>query len=221
MDNPADTSASRVGAGAATADGAADDEVSRARRQWRAAAESLFPALIGDPVTYAAAVEVIGDVADRLGRDDAQLTDLAAAMAAADQLVAELDVRVPPALPVALLVGVACGMRERELIAQEVRRMRREAIEGARASGDRWAVLQGPERIEDLTGGFGGGPAGCTHLHLSSGTEVRATVDAYSPEPYRIDVIPADGSTPSSSSFRARAAWLAEFHDRRAALDVR
>ncbi|MBN9099912.1 MULTISPECIES: hypothetical protein [unclassified Pseudonocardia] len=190
----------------------ASPEVAGARRRWRSAGESLFPALITDPSAYAGAVEVIGAVAAELGRRGAGLDDLVAAMNAPEHLLDELRIRVPGGAPGELLVAVACGMRERDLIAGQVRRDRAAAVARARESGSHWAVLQGPERIEDLTGGEAGGPAGCTHLHLPSGTELRATVDAWSSEPFRVDVIPSGGTTPSGRSFTDRAAWLAEFH---------
>ena len=43
-------------------------EVARRREQWRAAAQSLFPTLVADPVSYARAVETIGVLAAELGR---------------------------------------------------------------------------------------------------------------------------------------------------------
>ncbi len=198
----------------------ASSEVAVARMRWRAAGESLFPTLIADPSAYAGAVEAIGALASALGRRSADLADLVVAVNAPERLAVELGIRIPGGVPVALLVAVACGMRERELIAEQVRRDRAAAVERARAAGSHWAVLQGPERIEDLTGGEGGGPAGCTHLHLPSGTELRATVDAWSREPFRVDVIPSGGTTPSGRSFTDRAAWLAEFHRVRADVDA-
>lgn len=194
--------------------------VAAARARWRAAGDSLFPALVSDPSGYSGAVAAIGAVTAELGRRDAGLDDLVEAVNAPDRLVAELGVRVPPGVPVALLVAVACGMRERDLITEQVRRDRSDAVARARAAGSPWAVLQGPERIEDLTGGESGGPAGCVHLHLPSGTEVRAMVDPWSREPFRIDVIPSDGTTPTDRSFDDRAAWLAEFHRVRDEVDA-
>lgn len=197
----------------------APPEVAVARTAWRAAGESLFPTLIADPAGYAGAVEAIGAVASAFRRRAAGLTDLVEAVNAPERLVAELGVRVPPGVPVALLVAVACGMRERDLITEQVRRDRDAAVARARAAGSPWAVLQGPARIEDLTGGEAGGPAGCCHLHLPSGTELRATMDAWSREPFRVDVIPPGGTTPSGRSFTDRPAWLAEFHSVRADLE--
>ena len=195
-------------------------EVDQARTKWRAAGDSLFPALVADPDSYAGAVETIGAVASAFGDRNTDLDGLVAAMGAPDQLVADLQVRVPPGVPVALLVAVACGMRERDLITEQVRSDRAAAIALARDAGSHWAVLQGPERIEDLVGGYGGGPAGCTHLHLASGTELRASVDAWSREPFRVDVITAAGTDPTGSSFTDREPWLAEFHRVRDEVDA-
>lgn len=194
--------------------------VAQARLRWRSAGDALFPALVSDPTSYAGAVEAIGSVASELGARHADLDDLVAAMDAPDGLVAELGIPVPAGVPVGLLVAVACGMRERELITEQVRADRAAAVAQARDIGSRWAVLQGPERIEDLTGGDAGGPAGSAHLHLPSGTELRATVDAWSREPFRVDVIPSGGTTPTGSSFSDRAAWLDAFHRARAEVDA-
>lgn len=195
-----------------SAPGSAD--VAAWRSRWRAAGESLFPTLMNDPPSYAGAVETIGALATELGRRDADLPALVAVMAAPDAFLAECGLR-PGAVPAGLLVGVACGMRERDLIAEEVRREHHAAIEGARATGSAWAVLAGPEAIEDVTGGPGG-VACCTHLHVASGVEIRATVDAWSPEPYRVDVIEAGVVPPRGASFTRREPWIAEFHRYRA-----
>ena len=131
-------------------------DVDQWRRRWRAAAESLFPALMADPPSYARALESIGTMAAQLGRRRADLAALAAAMAHPERFVADCGLHPPLAAPAALLVGVACGMRERDLIAEEVRRDHQAAIDRARAEGNPWAVLNGPESIEDVTGGASG-----------------------------------------------------------------
>jgi len=185
-------------------------DVDHWRRRWRAAAEALFPTLMCDPPSYAGALESIGAMAAELGRRRAGLDALAAAMADPDRFLADCGLRPSAAAPVGLLVGVACGMRERDLIADDVRRDHRAAIDRARAEGNPWAVLNGPESIEDVTGGASG-VACCAHLHIPSGTELRATVDAWSPEPYRIDVVSAGVVPPEGHSFARRAPWIAQF----------
>ena len=180
------------------------------RRRWRSAAEALFPTLMADPPSYARAVETIGKLAAELGRRHADLRALAAAMAAPEEFLAGCELRPAGAVPAALLVGVACGMRERDLIAEQVREHQRVAIERSRAAGEAWAVLSGPESIEDVTGGASG-VASCSHLHVPSGIELRATVDAWSPEPYRIDVIEAGVVPPHGWSFTSREPWIEEF----------
>jgi hypothetical protein len=185
-------------------------EVARRRAQWRAAAQSLFPTLVADPVSYARTVETIGVLAAELGRRGAGLEDLAQVMADPHGFVAQVGQAPPAPVPLALLVGVACGMRERDLIADQVRSGHRVAIERARATGSEWAVLNGPEFIEDLTGGTTG-VGSCTHLHVPSGTELRATLDAWSPEPYRVDVIGPAGVSPDGGSFTRREPWIERF----------
>jgi hypothetical protein len=198
---------------------AADPSIATARMRWRAAGESLFPTLVADPSTYAKAVEAIGALAAALGRRRAGLAELAALLDAPEPLVVDEGIVLPPGVPVPLLVAVACGMRERQLISEDVCREREAAIAAARAAGAVWAVLQGPERVEDLTGGESGGPAGCVHLHLPSGSELRATIDVWSEEPYRLDVLPASG-TPTGRSYADREAWLAGCREAYAELSV-
>ncbi|GAA1840331.1 hypothetical protein GCM10009836_19580 [Pseudonocardia ailaonensis] len=192
--------------------------VAAARARWRSAGESLFPTLVADPSTYAEAVEAIGAIAAALGRRRAGLAELAALLDDPEPLLAEEQLRVPPGVPVPLLVAVACGMRERQLISEGVCRERAAAVARARAAGADWAVLQGPDRVEDLTGGEFGGPAGCLHLHLPSGTELRATIDVWSGEPFRLDVLPS-GGTPTGRSFADRETWLEGCRAARAAVD--
>lgn len=187
-----------------------EPDVESARRRWRSAAEALFPTLVADPPSYAAALETIGAMARELGARRADLTALAAAMADPDAFIAGCGQRPYGTVPSVLLVGVACGMRERDLIAEQVRRDHRLAIERSRAAGTTWAVLNGPEHIEDVTGGASG-VASCTHLHVPSGVELRATVDAWSPEPYRIDVIAPGVVPPQGRSFTRREPWIEEF----------
>jgi hypothetical protein len=194
------------------------DELARRRREWRAAGEALFPTLTTDPSSYARAVEAIGVLAATLTRRSAGLADLVEAMSDPEAFLDGADVHPPGPVPIALLVGVACGMRERELIIEQVRADHRAAIERARSAGSPWAVLNGPADIEDLTGGTGG-VAGCTHLHVPSGAEIRATVDAWSPVPYRIDVIVPGVVPPEGRSFDRREPFLAEFHRCRRSLE--
>jgi hypothetical protein len=192
------------------ADADPDAAVDAWRRRWRAASETLFPSLMAQPPAYAASLEAIGTMAEDLGRRGADLQDLVEAMSDPAGLVAACGVRVPPGIPYDLLVGVACGMRERDLIAEGVRDARRVAIDHARAVGADWAVLDGPASIDDLTGGASGIEFS-THLHMASRTELRATVDAWSHEPYRIDVIEAGVVPPRSMSFTRREPWIEEF----------
>ncbi|MDN5858629.1 MAG: hypothetical protein L0H84_08385 [Pseudonocardia sp.] len=191
-----------------------------AQARWRAAGEALFPTLTTDPSSYARAVEAIGVLAAALASRGAGLDDLAAAMDDPETFLAGAGVAPPGPVPVALLVGVACGMRERDLIVEQVRADQRAAIEAARSSGSAWAVLAGPDAIEDLTGGTAG-VASSTHLHVPSGTEIRASVDAWSPAPYRIDVIVPGTVPPEGYSFDRREPFLEQFHRCRARVGQR
>lgn len=201
--------------------GADDKDLAGARRQWRSVAETLFPALMTDPAGYAGAVEAIGAVAAAFTARSAGLAELAVAFAEPERCLADLGVPMRPGVPPILLVATACAMRERVLIAEDVRRCRSEAVRRAREAGRCWAVLQGPEQVEELTGGGTGGPSACSHLHLPSGTELRATIDAWSTSPFRVDVIPADGGAPSGAAFGRREPWLTEFAQRRCEIEQR
>jgi hypothetical protein len=196
-------------------------EIAMARMRWRAAGESLFPALISDPASYSAAVEAIGAIASGLRGRNAQLADLARAVAAPDQEAADLGVQVPPGVPVPLIVAVACGMRERDLIAEQAHRERTDAVDRARAAGSAWAVLQGPERIEELTLDEPGAPTAARYLHLDTGAELQVGIDGWCAEPFRIEVLPADGATATTVSFAEREPWIQEFLRARAELDGR
>ncbi len=177
------------------------------RQRWRAAAESTFATLIADPDAYARALETVGAIAADFRQRGAGLEALVQAMAAPDEVRTATAGATPPGVPMALLVGVACSLRERELIVMDVRDKRRRAIQEARTAGRAWAVLEGPESVEELTGGRSG--SGCSvALHLDSGTELRAAVDAWAPEPYRIDVVAPGGLR--GEAFTQREEWLAE-----------
>lgn len=167
-----------------------------------------------DPPSYTSALETIGAMAAELGKRGADVDALVVAMADPEAFAVSCGLRPVGIAPMALLVGVACGMRERDIITETVRRDHEAAIARARATGDPWAVLNGPALIEDVTGGASG-IEGCTHLHLDSGTELRATVDAWSPEPYTIDVVSAGGVPPVGLAFTTREPWLVEFRRRR------
>lgn len=189
-----------------------------ARQRWRAAAESTFAALITDPSAYARAVATIGVIAAEFRARNADLGRLAEAMADPEELRAVTAAAPPPpGVPMAMLVGVACSMRERELIVADVREQRRRAIQDARDRGRAWAVLKGPEDVAELTGGPTGSACSIA-LHLASGTELRVAVDVWAPEPYRIDVVSPGSST--GQAFTRRDEWLAEAARRRSEVET-
>lgn len=170
-----------------------------ARARWRAAEDRLYPTLLADPVAYQRGIAAVQAVIGELRRRAVSVGDLVAAEAAPDELLgAACPGGVP--VPVDLLVAVACGIRDRELTAQESSRRRAEVIDAARAAGAAWAVLDGPSDAAALTEGRR------VAVHLESGTVVEAAVDVWARgEPYELTVIPGD-----SRSFADRGAWLAE-----------
>lgn len=190
------------------------------RTRWRSAADSAFPVLMTDPGLYARALETIGVLVADFRRREAGLDDLAAAMSEPEELRAvTASAPPPPGVPMALVVGVACSMRERDLIAQRVRDERRRAIQEARSAGRTWAVLEGPEQVEQLTGGSTGS-ASALHLHLASGTQLRASVNAWSTEPYGVEVVRPAGPAQDGATFAHREPWIDEVRKLRAEIEA-
>ncbi|MEK6439344.1 MSMEG_0567/Sll0786 family nitrogen starvation N-acetyltransferase [Pseudonocardia sp. T1-2H] len=90
--------------------------------RWRGAAESLFPALVCDPEGYTDAVRVIGELTAALRSSAAGRTALALAVAEPAEFLAAHGIEGSRSVPAALLVGVACEIRERELPPEPVER---------------------------------------------------------------------------------------------------
>jgi hypothetical protein len=176
------------------------DEVAQAR--WRAAEDRLYPTLIANPTSYQRALTQIQAVTDELRRRGDDLSVLLAAEAGTDEVLASAC----PAgigLPADLLVGVACGIRAREIAAKQ-ERVRR-VIEEATGAGAEWAVLRGPGDPAELTEGS------TVALHLASGTVFTATVDPWSGDPpFQLELAPA-GVRPTLMTFTDRADWLASY----------
>ena len=170
-----------------------------ARARWRAAEDRLYPSLLADPAGYQRGIAAVQAVLAELRRRANDVSDLVGIESAPDDVV---GTACPDgvALPVDLLVAVACGMRDRELTAEQDHRRRQAAIDAARAAGAAWALLDGPEDPADLVDGRR------LAVHLASGTVVEMTVDPWARgEAFGLTVTPGD-----TASFSDRAAWLAE-----------
>lgn len=182
--------------------GAAAEEAAQAR--WRAAEDRLYPVAMSDPDGYRRGLESVQALVGELRRTAGSLDDLIAVEADPQALLAALPAD-RPALPVDLLVGAACGTRAREVLAEREGERRAAVIATARAEGRSWAVLQGPERIEELYGGS------TVATHLATGRTLLAAVDPYAgAEPYRLQEIAADGEPGREQGFADAAAWVAE-----------
>jgi hypothetical protein len=184
-----------------------------ARARWRAAEDRLYPTVLADPATYqrglAAAQAVVAELRVRAADFDALL----AAEAAADEVVAAACPGGAP-LPAELLVGAACGMRDRELAAERAESRRAAAVRAAQEAGDPWAVLDGPAGPGELTSGR------CVQLHLASGTVLEATVDPWSgAEPFGLQVLGTAGTGAGYAS-GDRSAWLTEHARLRARIEA-
>lgn len=200
MPDAADQPPARLAAGAA-------------RARWRSAEDRLYPTVLADPTMYqrglAAAQAVVAELRVRAADFDALL----AAEAAADEVVAAACPDGAP-LPAELLVGAACGMRDRELGAERAQSRRAAAVRAAQEAGAAWAVLDGPAEPAELTSGR------CVQLHLASGTVLEATVDPWSGAgPFGLQVL-APAGTAAEHSCGDRAEWLAEHARLRARIEA-
>ena len=177
-----------------------------ARAQWRAAEERLLPTLIADPAAAARAVDAVHLLLAELRRHGDDPAALVAAAADPDALAAAAPLR-GAGLPGELLVGVACGVRLRELqviLAEQDHRRTERLLQRARAAGLTWVVLDGPDEPAALTEGR------TVVVHVESETVLVATVDPWTDDrPYELQVHPR-GGTPLTRRFTGRAEWLDE-----------
>jgi hypothetical protein len=174
------------------------------RTRWREAEERLYPTLIADPAAAARAVDAIRRLLVELrGRAD-NLTTLLAAGADPREFARPLSLSCN-GFSIDILVGVACGARLREIVAdQDDRRIEQLLARGA-AAGATWILLDGPDDPDALTEG--------RHVivHVTSRTVLTATVDPWTDDqPYELQVLPYAGA-PLSRRFGDRAEWLGEF----------
>jgi hypothetical protein len=85
-----------------------------ARVRWRSAEDRLYPTLINDPAAYERALGAVQAVLTELRLRCSNPAELIAVEEAPDELIAAvLPSGVP--VPVDLLVGAACAMRDREI----------------------------------------------------------------------------------------------------------
>jgi hypothetical protein len=191
-----------------------DSGIGAARVRWRAAEEHLFPMLVADPSGYQRAVVELRAVVDELRVRSAAGADLLAL----ERVAAEVVAAACPEgarLPADLLMGVACGMLDREVLVEHARRRQEQAVADARAAGRAWATIEGPDSPGDLVEGRR------IALHVESGTLLTAAVDPWSGEPpfALSDVTPAGETV--TRTFTDRAEWLAEHERCRASVEAR
>lgn len=173
-----------------------------AQERWRQAEDKLYPLAMTDPDGYRRALGSVQALVGELRRTAHTLDDLVAAESDPAALLAVLPAAP---LPVDLLVGAACSARAREVLAEQEGRRRESVVAAARAEGRSWAVLQGPERIEELYGGS------TVTTHLATGRTLLAAVDPYAgTEPYLLQEFGADGAPARDRAFADAVAWVAE-----------
>jgi hypothetical protein len=90
------------------------DPIDLARLRWRAAEDRLYPTLIADPAAYERALGAVQAVLGELRRRCANTADLVAVEQAPDELIAAAC-PAGVSVPVDVLVGAACAMRDREI----------------------------------------------------------------------------------------------------------
>jgi hypothetical protein len=180
-----------------------DTTVDVARARWREAEERLYPTLIADPAAAERAVVAIRTILAELRLRGHGISVLTVADAAADDLVSRICLP-DTGFPAELLVGIACGVRLRELAAEQDHRRVERLIAHGRAIGRTWVVLDGPDDPDVLTEGR------TVVVHVTSGTVLTATAGPWSDgQPYELQVHP-HGGHPLSRTFSDRAEWLAE-----------
>lgn len=175
-----------------------------AQARWRAAEDRLYPVAMSDPDSYRGGLEAVQALVGELRRTAGTLDDLVAVEADPQPLLSVLPAD-RPALPVDLLVGAACSARAREVLAEREGERRASVVAAARAEGRSWAVLLGPERIEELYGGS------TVTTHLATGRTLLAAVDPYAgAAPYLLQEFGADGAPARDRAFAGPTEWVAE-----------
>lgn len=188
-----------------------DPATGEPRARWRAAEEQLYPTLIANRSTYQLALDQIQAVVDEVRRRSEDMAALLAVEADAEQVLASACPE-GVGLPADLLLGVACGMRDRELATKREHTRVTQVVEDARSACAEWALLHGPASPAELTEGS------TARLHLASGTVLTATVDPWSGDPpFGLRTTPANAAA-TYRTFTDRAEWLAEYERRGAEL---
>ena len=183
-----------------------------ARERWRAAEDRLYPAVMADPEGYRRSLAAVQALVQALRARAATVEDLIAAEADPGLLAAVGD---RPPLPADLLVGAACGMRDREIAAAREGERRAAALDDARARGLAWAVLEGPERVEDLFTGSS------VAVHVATGRTLLAVADPYSgADPYRLQEFGPGGEAVRGRAFGEPGEWAAERERWRTEIDT-
>lgn len=190
------------------------DPITVAQARWRTAEDKLYPMVLVDPDRFQQVLEAVRALVDELRRRCQTLEDLLEVEAAPGELLAALPADRGPMLPEELMVQAACGLRGREVVAAAERERRSAAVAAARAAGQDWVVLEGPEHLADLVGHRR------TELHLPTGRVLVATVDPYAgEEPFQLaELVPdtaadrPDGerAVGRTRSFVDRTAWITE-----------
>lgn len=180
-------------------------EQGAAQARWRAAEDRLYPVAMSDPDGYRRGLEAVQALVGELRHTAGTIEDLVAVEADPRPLLSVLPADRPALLPDDLLVGAACSARAREVLAEQEGERRASVLAAARTEGRSWAVLQGPERIEDLYGGS------TVTTHLATGRTLLAAVDPYAgAEPYLLQEFGPGGAPARDRAFAGPTEWVAE-----------
>jgi hypothetical protein len=225
MSEPPSEPSPPSGPGDAPGPGRIPPEYAALARRLRAAEDRLFPLAMVDTDRYQRAVRLVGLLARHLTETCASLDELDAAeteirfrlgvLAATEGI--PLD-----GLDTDLVIDAALSQRFRTLLMEQATELRRQRIEGARAAGHAWAVLEAPDAAS-----WGGGSARWVETHVATGTLLVRSVSAdpsTGTATYRIEVFGAGEMAESAPGMRVeeftdRDAWLAAIDQLRATLE--
>lgn len=203
------------------ADGTEEVALERARVRWRATGDRVWSIAVVDGEGYRRVAGLVGGL---LADVRARTPTLESLLALDADPTAVLDRWAKAAgsspMGVGALFEAACAVRGDELLAARARDRRIATIAAARATGERWVVLDATAAPTHRT----------VEMHLASGLALVATADPYAgSEPYGLgetvldpatgDPLPGQGR--GEISFADPEAWRAELDRRRAEIDSR
>jgi hypothetical protein len=214
------------GAGDNPGPGRIPPEYAALARRLRAAEDRLFPLAMVDAERYQRAVRLVGLLARQLTQTCTSLDELDAAGTEARfrlGVTAAAEGIPLDGLDTDLVIDAALSQRFRSLLMEQGADLRRQRIDGARAAGLAWAVLEEPDAAA-----WTGGSARWVEAHVATGSLLVRSVSAdpvTGTATYRIEVFGGSGEPTEDApgmrveEFADRDAWLAAIDEVRATLE--